>query len=193
MNSFTPCFPPVILEKCLDFAKYLTEKKTGKASLEINLGTSRFAFSMDQTSQIQTGSSSQDHPKKLRKKKSPSVRKRDSLRMEKHLENKRKATPPANSSSSNNSTTPAELNQEVLIEEFPLISNNAKDMDTVEEIVPENKPRDKLIAQETVNEPVLETRNSVNKVPEYLQTKDIAEPVSETSDTNFEMIDAALT
>ena len=119
--------------------------------------------------------------------------KRDSLRIEKHLEEKRKATPPADSPSSNNSTTPAELNQEVVIEESPLITNNAEDMDTAEETVPVNKPRDKLTAHETVNEPVLETRNSVNKVPEVPQTKDTADPAPETSDTNFEMIDAALT
>ena len=145
---------------------------------------------MDQTSQIQTGSSSQDYPQKLRKKKSPSVRKRDSLRMEKHLRNKRNATPQANTPSSKKSTPPTELNQEVVIRESPLISNNAEDMDTAEETVPENKPKDKLITQETVNEPALETRNSVAV---NLQTKDIADPGPETSDINSEMIDAALT
>ena len=139
MNTFTPCFPPVILEKFLDLAKYLADKKTGKASLDINLGTSRLSFSVDHASHLQTGTPSQDLPKKLRKK-SPSDQKRDSLRMEKHLEKKRNSTPPADSPSSNNSTPPAEIAQENVIEEPPSFTNITEDMDTVEEIVEEIVP-----------------------------------------------------
>jgi len=140
MNTFTPCFPPVILEKCLDLAKYLAEKKTGKATLHINLGTSRFDFSVDHASDLQTGSPSLVIPKKLRKK-SPSDRKRSFLRREKFLEEKRNASPPVDSPLSDNPNTSAEISQEPVIEESPLVTNNSEDMDIVEENVPVNSPR----------------------------------------------------
>jgi len=120
MNTFTPCFPPVILEKCLDLAKNLADKKTGNATLEINLGASRFSFSMDHSSPIQTGSSRQDILKKKRKK-SPSDRRRDSLRRENHLERKRNPSPPGVSSSNPVSTSSMEISDSpqvpVIIEE----------------------------------------------------------------------------
>ena len=46
-SSFTPFFPPLILEKCLDLAKLITENKTGRANLKINLGNSRFNFAFE--------------------------------------------------------------------------------------------------------------------------------------------------
>jgi len=101
---------------------------------------------MDQVSpesRVQTGSSSQDLPKKLRKK-SPSDRRRDSRRREKFLEEKRNNSPPADSSSSNTLTNPsAETPQETVIVDSPLDNRNTEDMDTVEEVVPVNVPGNK--------------------------------------------------
>ena len=135
MTTFIPCFPPVILEKFLDLAKYLADMKTGKASLNINLGSSRLSFSVDHAPHLQTGTPSQLKKKKLRKK-SPSDRKRDSLRREKFLEEKRRSSPPAESSSSDDPNPYTEIAQETVIEESQSIANITEDMDTVEEVVP---------------------------------------------------------
>jgi len=129
MNTFTPCFPPVILEKCLDLAKFLADKKTGNATLEINLGESRFSFSMDHPSPIQTGPSRQDFMKKHRKK-SPSDRRRDNLRRENHLERKRNLSPP-DVSDSKSTSAPSDSPQVPVIKE-PV--HNEPDTEEVEPI-----------------------------------------------------------
>ena len=94
MNTFTPNFPPALLEKCLDFSKYIAEK-TGKATFEINLGNSRFFFSADNCHQSPAGAAAASRgPGQTFKRKSPSDRKRDALRKEKFLESKRNSSPP---------------------------------------------------------------------------------------------------
>jgi len=128
MNSYTPCFPPVILEKFLDLAKCFTDKNTGKVNLEINLGSSRFNFSLDNSSKVQTGSPSQAVLKKQRKK-SPSDRRRDARRREKLLENKRNLSSPG-ASSSNPSSTPS---VPVIKEPLPIQENPSVHEPVIEE------------------------------------------------------------
>ena len=107
MSNFTPNFPPVLLEKCLDLSKYIAEK-TGKATFEINLGTSRFFFSVDNSYQGPAGAAKRG-PGQTFKRKSPSDRKRDALRKEKFLLNKRNSSPPsASDKPSNLPNTPVE-------------------------------------------------------------------------------------
>ena len=165
MSSFTPCFPPVILEKCLDIAKYIAQKKTGRATLEVNLGSSRFSFSCDNSSGFQTGSSRQDQFRKNKKtkKKLPSDRKRDARRLEKFLEEKRNSSHPAASSlqpSTNISTSNLSL-----ISETPMINEEIEVMET-------DSPK---ISSESI--PVIDvTRNAT--VEDSQQTPDNAELIN---------------
>ena len=126
MSSFTPCFPPVILEKCLDIAKLIAQKKTGKATLEVNLGSSRFNFSCDNSFKIQTGPSRQDHWKKNTRKKSPSDYRRNARRLEKFLEEKRSSAHLVASAEQ----TSADTSTLSVISETPLIDNGDSIMDT---------------------------------------------------------------
>ena len=136
-SSFTPCFPPVILEKCLDFSKHLSQMKTGKASLQIKLGNSSFIFSVENSSFAQTGRPSQG---KIMKKKSPSDRRRDALRKEKFLAKKRNFSPPdapspnSNSSSDSPIDSPKESPVTVTVESPP-IAKDTETMETADELV----------------------------------------------------------
>ena len=141
MSTFTPFFPPLILDKCLDLAKYITEEKAGKAALEVNLGGSRFSFSADFSSTNRTGRSSQGF--KL-KKKSPSVLRRDAARKEKFLEKKRIASPPTSvlpPDPSSTSPTPcvdtATVTAKPVIEEGSSSMEASEDTETMDMIVDE--------------------------------------------------------
>ena len=158
MNAYTPCFPPLILEKCLEFAKFLSEKEAGKALLEINLGNSRFKFNVDHSSAIQAGS-----PRLASKKnrKSPSDYRRDTRRKEVFLEKKKAAAvsppsaPPSSSSRSSNAPTeilkkPVTVDQATFTD--PMTTDDSQAMDTIEENVPlETETRNK-IESDTIND-----------------------------------------
>ena len=137
MSSFTPSFPPLILDKCLDLARYIANEKAGKAALEVNLGNSRFNFSIDFSSNIRTGRSS---PGSNSKKKSPSDQRRDARRKQQFLEKKRTSSPPSpvtplDPSSLNPSVAPSSLTVNPVIEEFLPNIEASEDMETMEEIV----------------------------------------------------------
>ena len=139
MSTFTPLFPPLILDKCLDLARCIAKQKTGKAALEVNLGDSRFNFSVDYSSNFQTGRSSQGT--KL-KKKSPSDQRRDARRKQKFLEKKRSSSPPSavapldpSTTSSNPSIDPSSPIENQVIEETLPNTETTEDMETLEETV----------------------------------------------------------
>ena len=135
MSSFTPLFPPVILEKCLDLAKLITENKTGRANLKINLGNSSFDFSFENsTSKALTGTTGM--ARKL-KKKSPSDRRRDILRKQQFLEKKRNSCPdnssPSTASSTNVPADPA-------TQEHPRNAEASNSLDNLEEFTEAEVP-----------------------------------------------------
>ena len=124
MSSFTPFFPPLIMEKCLDLAKLITENKTGRANLNINLGNSSFDFAYENSSSKALNGTSSTARKS--KKKSPSDRRRDVLRKQQFLEKKRSSCPenvsPSTASSTNVSADPT-------IQEHPRNAEASKNMD----------------------------------------------------------------
>ena len=71
---------------------YIAKEKTGKAAIEVNLGDSRFNFSIDFSSHIQTGRPSEGS--KL-KRKSPSDQRRDARRKKEFLERKKVSSLPS--------------------------------------------------------------------------------------------------
>ena len=156
MTSLNSSFPPFLLEKCLDITRNLSQLKTGKASLKINLGSSSFDFSLDLSANIQTGSSSQANLRK--KKKSPSDQRRSALRREKFLEEKRNAN--LHPVASSPKPPPTDLSKLSLISEAPMTIDTSEAMAT--------DSCNQAILQEAVKNPVLginEARNSVIKVP----------------------------
>ena len=184
MDTFTPNFPPVLLEKCLDFSKYIAEK-TGKATLEINLGNSRFFFSVENSHQDQAGAASR-RPGQFSKHKSPSDRKRDALRRERFLDKKRNSSPPgAPETSSNISNNPVD-NAKVSAIPVTETSNSGKGeaMDTTEdkhvpEISSRNESKETTIASQLdlptaispINSPIKEI-NSIEEVHLIFCAKD---------------------
>ena len=150
MSAFTPCFPPLILEKCLDLAMYVAQEKIGKATLEVNLGSSRFNFSIDHSSSqsIQTGPTSQAPVQKTRKK-SPSDHRRSALRLKNFLEMKRTSLhqPEAPSKPSIDSSNISETS------EAPLI-----DSEDVEHVM-DTDPGIQVDIEESVAENVLENES----------------------------------
>merc|ERR1712105_288823 len=122
---------------CLDLARYIANEKAGKAALKVNLGNSRFKFSIDFSSYIRTGRSS---PGSNLKRKSPSDQQRDARRKQQFLEKKGTSSPPSavtpmDPSSSNPSVAPSNLTANPVIEEFLLNIEASEDMETMEEIV----------------------------------------------------------
>ena len=91
----SPSFPPVLLDKCLDFAKHLTQLKTGRATIEVNLNQSRFYFSTDNSFYSPPGYAGRYKRRITAKKKSPSDLRRDAKRREKFLEKKQEPSPSA--------------------------------------------------------------------------------------------------
>ena len=110
--------PPQLLEKCLDLSKIFAEKKDGQFKLEINLGTSNFVCSIEHSPAKQTGSPSQLETQKKVKKKSPSTKRRDFLRIQKFLENRRRSLPMK--STSNDPLQARESLDYSVISEIPL-------------------------------------------------------------------------
>ena len=140
MSTYTPLFPPLILEKCLDLSRCIAKQKTGKAALEVNLGDSRFNFSVDFSSNFQTGRSSKGSKSK---KKSPSDQRRDARRKQQFLEKKRSSSPPSavapmdpSSTVSNLSTDSSSPTENPVIKENLPNTETSEDMETMEEIVP---------------------------------------------------------
>ena len=132
MSTFTPYFPPLILEKCLDLARDITEKQNGKAAFELNLGNSRFKFSIDNSLNTKTGFPSRGSKSK---NKSPSDRRRDALRRQKFLEKKRISSPPSAVSSSDSSSADAAQVPVIKTPSTPptMVSEEKEVMDTAEE------------------------------------------------------------
>ena len=130
-----PFFPPLILEKCLDLAKLITENKTGRANLKINLGNSRFDFIYENASSSKAPSGISNKARKP-KKKSPSDRRRDVLRRQKFLEKKRSSCP-QNTSPSTASSAPSSANvsAEPAIKEYSLNAEASIDTESLEEII----------------------------------------------------------
>ena len=91
----SPSFPPVLLDKCLDFAKHLTQLKTGRATIEVNLNQSRFYFSTDNSFYSPPGYAGRYQRRFPAKKKSPSDLRRDAQRREKFLEKIKESLPSA--------------------------------------------------------------------------------------------------
>lgn len=159
-------FPPVFLEKCLDITKELSLMKTGAAKLEVNLGFSKFSFSIDHSSDSQAGSSNLKKPWiQKKKKKSPSDLRRNALRLEKFLEDKKKLSQPEASTTAVSSPSTADVSSPStedisadlsVISETPLtLENEAMELET-EISIPS-------IDKETVESPdpdCLDTRNS---------------------------------
>ena len=145
MNTFTPNFPPALLEKCLDFSRYIAEK-TGKATFEINLGNSRFFFSADNCHQSPAGAASRGPGRASNrgpfKRKSPSDRKRDALRKEKFLDRKRNSSPPGapyESSDLPNPPVDSAMESTSPVKEPPNAGKSAA-MDTTENSTPLDLP-----------------------------------------------------
>ena len=106
----SPSFPPVLLDKCLDFAKHLTQLKTGRATIEVNLNQSRFYFSTDNSFYSPPGYAGRYQRRFPAKKKSPSDLRRDAQRREKFLEKKQEPSYSAAHSSTVPPTTAEQAN-----------------------------------------------------------------------------------
>ena len=154
MSTFTPSFPPVILEKCLELARYIAEKKTGKAALEVKLGDSSFNFSINDSLKTQTGFPNAGF---RAKKKSPSDYRRDAIRREKFLEKMRKSSAPSTTSSLDPSSFPPMDTSEVPViltkgTPAPMTTESNEVTDTLEaNILLENKTKNNI--------PVITARN----------------------------------
>ena len=115
----------------------------GKAAFEVNLGDSRFKFSIDHSLNTKTGFASRGSKSK---NKSSSDRRRDALRRQKFLEKKRISSPPsAVPSSFSSSASPTDTAQVPVIETpstpATMATEDSEVMDTVEEdnVPSENK------------------------------------------------------
>ena len=177
MNSFTPCFPPGILEKCLDLAKCLTQKKTGKATLELNLGNSRFKFSLGNTSNIKSVSSSGGLAKKP-KKKSPSDRKRDAMRIEKYLEEKRNSSAPSATPSQPSPTPSMDSTPSV---DSPVIEETPQIADAISPTPPMELPVINESPQIKENDDAMEIVEDITRVPVITETRNKADDASDST------------
>lgn len=182
-------FPPLLLEKSLELSNYFAQKKTGNFKLEIKVGTSSYACSIDHSSGRQTGSPSQlVKPKKVRKKKYPSDKRRYYRRREKFLERKRSSSPP---NPSNQSSTPS--TDSPFIKESPQINNSdaisvnpSIDNPVIKESPQIHRNIDAMdIAEETAHVPVIKTRNKESDSSKM--TKETIQPSSPTTPINEEV------
>ena len=183
-RSFTPFFPPLILEKCLDLAKLITENKTGRANLKINLGNSRFDFAFENSSSSKAPDGISNKARKS-KKKSSSDQRRDFLRRQKFLEKKRSSCPentPPLSASSNPSL--ANVSAQPAIKESPLNAEVSNDTETLEEIVDTNTSNP-VIENTRIMEVDVPPPISPISSPSSISNADPPKPITLLSPNNF--------
>ena len=128
-------FEANLLEGCVAISKHLAHMKTGSAKLEINLGAAHFHFSVDHSTELQTGSTTSPKiqpgtAKKcstltLRKHKTPSQRRRDQRRWE-EFQAKKPPTSGYNVSSLDILPTIAETSS--IVEPSPIVESQNLDI-----------------------------------------------------------------
>ena len=130
-QSQSTSFDPDLLLKCLAISEHLSQKKTGTAKLEVNLGSSKFFVSADHSSENQAGKSNLMEKKIRNKKKTPSDIRRNARRLEKFLEEKRKliSLPASSSSPSTDEQNSADLSKLSLISETPMVNVSSEAME----------------------------------------------------------------